>query len=51
MWTPITVIAPDLPGIGDLSIPSDGIGMKTAAIQIPFKSRWREISGGLSAQQ
>lgn len=42
MWNPIlpalgrkfTVIAPDLPGIGDSSIPSTGIGMKTAAIQI-----------------
>ena len=42
MWAPIlptlaakfTVIAPDLPGIGDSSIPSDGIDMKRAAIQI-----------------
>lgn len=42
MWSPIlpvlgekfTVIAPDLPGIGDSSIPSGGMGMKTAAIQI-----------------
>ena len=42
MWTPIfpslaekfTVIAPDLPGIGDSSIPSDGLDMKTAAIRI-----------------
>ena len=42
MWNPIlpvlgakfTVIAPDLPGIGDSSIPSGEIGMKTAAIQI-----------------
>jgi pimeloyl-ACP methyl ester carboxylesterase len=42
MWDPIlpvlaekfTVIAPDLPGIGDSSIPSGGINMKTAAIQI-----------------
>lgn len=42
MWNPIlpalgekfTVIAPDLPGIGDSSIPSSGMGMKTAAIQI-----------------
>jgi pimeloyl-ACP methyl ester carboxylesterase len=42
MWNPIlpvlgenfTVIAPDLPGIGDSSIPSGGMGMKTAAIQI-----------------
>lgn len=42
MWNPVfpelgekfTVIAPDLPGIGDSSIPSNEIGMKTAAIQI-----------------
>ena len=42
MWTPIlpalgekfTVIAPDLPGIGDSSIPANGINMKTAAISI-----------------
>ena len=42
MWKPIipllaekfTVIAPDLPGIGDSDIPSDGIDMKTAAIRI-----------------
>lgn len=42
MWNPIlpvlgakfTVIAPDLPGIGDSSIPSGGESLKTAAIQI-----------------
>ena len=42
MWNPMlptlgakfTVIAPDLPGIGDSSIPSGNIDMKTAAIQI-----------------
>jgi pimeloyl-ACP methyl ester carboxylesterase len=42
MWKPLipllagrfTVIAPDLPGIGDSSIPSDGLDMKTAAIRI-----------------
>ena len=42
MWTPIipklaerfTVIAPDLPGIGDSEIPADGLDMKTAAIRI-----------------
>lgn len=42
MWNPIlpplgakfTVIAPDLPGIGDSSIPSGKMDMKTAAIQI-----------------
>jgi pimeloyl-ACP methyl ester carboxylesterase len=39
MWAPIipllaarfTVIAPDLPGIGDSSIPADGLDMKSAA--------------------
>jgi pimeloyl-ACP methyl ester carboxylesterase len=42
MWNPIlpvlgakfTVIAPDLPGFGDSSIPNGEMGMKTAAIQI-----------------
>ena len=42
MWAPIlptlaakfTVVAPDLPGIGDSSIPMDGIGMRHAAIQM-----------------
>jgi pimeloyl-ACP methyl ester carboxylesterase len=42
MWNPIlpvlgekfTVIAPDLPGIGDSSIPKNGISMETAAIEI-----------------
>lgn len=42
MWLPIipqlaarfTVIAPDLPGIGDSSIPADGLDMKTAAVRI-----------------
>jgi pimeloyl-ACP methyl ester carboxylesterase len=42
MWTPIlpvlgekfTVIAPDLPGIGDSGIPSTGLDMKAAAIRI-----------------
>ena len=42
MWRPIipllaekyTVIAPDLPGIGDSSIPKDGLDMKTASIRI-----------------
>jgi len=42
MWKPIipllaakfTVIAPDLPGIGDSEIPSNGLDMKTAAIRI-----------------
>ena len=42
MWKPIipllaakfTVIAPDLPGIGDSDIPANGLDMKTAAIRI-----------------
>lgn len=42
MWTPLipklaerfTVIAPDLPGIGDSEIPADGLDMKTAAKRI-----------------
>jgi pimeloyl-ACP methyl ester carboxylesterase len=42
MWKPIipllaerfTVIAPDLPGIGDSSIPAKGLDMKSAAISI-----------------
>jgi pimeloyl-ACP methyl ester carboxylesterase len=42
MWRPLipkfadrfTVIAPDLPGIGDSAIPKDGLDMKTAAIRI-----------------
>ena len=42
MWRPLiprlaekfTVIAPDLPGIGDSAIPTDGLDMKTAATRI-----------------
>jgi len=42
MWRPIipllanrfTVIAPDLPGIGDSGIPADGLNMKSAAVRI-----------------
>ena len=42
MWRPLipkltekfTVIAPDLPGIGDSAIPQDGLDMKTAAIRV-----------------
>lgn len=42
MWRPIiplladrfTVVAPDLPGIGDSDIPADGLDMKGAAIRI-----------------
>jgi pimeloyl-ACP methyl ester carboxylesterase len=47
MWTPVlpvlgekfTVIAPDLPGIGESSIPADGLDMKTAAIRIHALAR------------
>src|SRR3984957_19501116 len=42
MWRPVipllaekfTVIAPDLPGIGDSDIPKDGLDMKNAAVRI-----------------
>src|SRR5215467_3535304 len=42
MWRPLidklkdkfTVIAPDLPGIGDSEIPKNGCDMKTAAVRI-----------------
>src|SRR6202043_1909029 len=42
MWKPLiptlaerfTVIAPDLPGIGDSSIPAEGLDMTTAAIRV-----------------
>jgi len=47
MWNPIlpvlgekfTVIAPDLPGIGDSEIPANGMDMKTAAIRIHALAR------------
>ena len=47
MWRPIipllaekfTVIAPDLPGIGDSSIPESGIDMKTSAARIHALAR------------
>jgi pimeloyl-ACP methyl ester carboxylesterase len=47
MWRPLivklagrfTVIAPDLPGIGDSVIPADGLDMKTAAIRIHALAR------------
>jgi pimeloyl-ACP methyl ester carboxylesterase len=47
MWKPLmpvladrfTVIAPDLPGIGDSAIPADGADMKTAAIRIHALAR------------
>jgi len=42
MWTPMiptlaekfTVLAPDLPGIGDSDIPTDGLDMKSAAMRL-----------------
>jgi pimeloyl-ACP methyl ester carboxylesterase len=47
MWKPIlpllaerfTVIAPDLPGIGDSAIPADGLDMKSAAMRIHALAR------------
>lgn len=47
MWRPLmpllankfTVIAPDLPGIGDSGIPSDGLDMKTAAARMHALAR------------
>jgi pimeloyl-ACP methyl ester carboxylesterase len=47
MWKPImpvlaerfTVLAPDLPGIGDSAIPDSGLDMKTAAIRIHALAR------------
>jgi pimeloyl-ACP methyl ester carboxylesterase len=47
MWKPImpalaerfTVIAPDLPGIGDSAIPGDGLDMKTSAVRIHALAR------------
>ncbi len=47
MWRPIipllaqrfTVIAPDLPGIGDSSIPANGLDMKTAATRVHALAR------------
>ena len=47
MWKPIipllaerfTVIAPDLPGIGDSGIPANGLDMKTSAIRIHALAR------------
>src|SRR5260370_40445434 len=42
MWRPLipalaerfTVVAPDLPGIGDSAIPADGLNMKAAAVRV-----------------
>ncbi len=53
MWKPIIpllakrfkVIAPDLPGIGDSAVPSDGLDMKTAAI------RMHDLARSLGVQQ
>jgi pimeloyl-ACP methyl ester carboxylesterase len=53
MWRPFipalaerfTVIAPDLPGIGDSAIPNDGLDMKTAAI------RMHALAGSLGVQK
>lgn len=53
MWKPIiptlaerfTVIAPDLPGIGDSGIPTDGLDMKSAAIRI------HDLAKSLGVQQ
>src|SRR5260370_20445331 len=47
MWTPIlpllgekfTVIAPDLPGIGDSELPANGLDMKAAPIRIHALAR------------
>src|SRR2546422_6957180 len=47
MWRPIipllaerfTVVAPDLPGIGDSSIPATGLDMKTAATRVHALAR------------
>jgi pimeloyl-ACP methyl ester carboxylesterase len=47
MWKPImpvlaerfTVVAPDLPGIGESAIPADGLDMKTAAIRMHALAR------------
>ena len=52
MWRPLipkladkfTVIAPDLPGIGDSAIPKDGLDMKTAAIRIHALARSLGVS-------
>ncbi len=53
MWRPIipalakrfTVIAPDLPGIGDSDIPADGLDMKSAAVRI------HDLAKSLGAQK
>ena len=53
MWRPImpllaerfTVIAPDLPGIGDSAIPADGLDMKTADARAGTLTGRREGEG------
>ena len=53
MWKPVipalaerfTVIAPDLPGIGDSDIPADGLDMKSAAVRI------HDLARSLGAQK
>src|ERR1700733_140099 len=52
MWRPLidklkgkfTVIAPDLPGIGDSDIPKEGPDMKTAAIRIHALAKWLGVT-------
>ena len=52
MWIPIipllaktfTVIAPDLPGIGESSIPTDGLDMKSAATRVHALARSLGVS-------
>jgi pimeloyl-ACP methyl ester carboxylesterase len=51
MWRPImpslaekfTVIAPDLPGIGDSAIPANGLDMKTSSIRIHALARSLDV--------
>jgi pimeloyl-ACP methyl ester carboxylesterase len=52
MWRPViplfaerfTVIAPDLPGIGDSAIPTSGLDMKTSAVRIHALARALGVS-------
>src|ERR1700724_769241 len=54
MWRPLmpslaerfTVIAPDLPGIGDSAIPADGLDMKSAAIRMHALARSLGVEKG-----
>jgi len=56
MWRPIipvlaerfTVIAPDLPGIGDSDIPADGLDMKSAAVRIHGLARSLGLDAALT---